>query len=53
MKDIYCDCGQYLTKYFEFIFDMTTSPVTVSGVPCPGKDCNRSYTIEAKMPEEQ
>jgi hypothetical protein len=49
LKDKYCECGQYLTKYFHSLGQMllvTDTDYKLTGVQCPSKDCNCSYTIE-------
>jgi hypothetical protein len=49
LKDVYCDCGQYLTKHFHSIGQMllvTGTDYSLRGVQCPSKDCPRTYTVE-------
>ena len=43
--DAYCECGQYLTKYVTTLGRCFQTSIRMVAVPCPAKDCNRTYTI--------
>lgn len=46
MEDSYCECGQYLTKFFVTIACVIEKDsIKISGIKCPAKGCEKSYTF--------
>lgn len=46
-EDTYCECGQYLTTYLMTLGKVIErDSIRISGIPCPAKECNKSYTLK-------
>ncbi len=53
MEDAYCECGQYLTRYLMMLGQVIEKEsIKISGIPCPAKGCDKTYTLEKKPNED-